>query len=428
MLKYLTIQNFKSFCKPQTFTMEADTDRVSEKRDTLITIGKNQLLRTASFYGPNGSGKSNLIKGLKFLKKAVMRDSFLLNGFSEHSIYSSCYFSDSKIISEQVIFCDEKYEYTYTFDATIEKEKQDDDFVNDLFGYRDDIIANFVGEKIEFKPLDEPDDHYETLLERTKEGKIITKYFSSLNYLKSITLGQTISAIKYIYDNNINLNSTDRPEEFNILLGLYNQISSLYSLNTQRLFADVNIIRSIWLQPDNKAYLEFLNDFDLKIKTLEFVKSNRSYKMKIIRSVQGKDVAFNLSDESDGTQRIISIATRLYLNKGHDVIFYCDDLDSQLHPKIVQALIKLFHDGRIGNKQLIFNSHDLVNMNKENFRRDEIWLTYKDENSSTVIVPLSNITNSENKQIRKDESYNKRYLEGRYGADPFVAKALHYND
>jgi hypothetical protein len=67
-------------------------------------------------------------------------------------------------------------------------------------------------------------------------------------------------------------------------------------------------------------------------------------------------------------------------------------------------------------------------MNKENFRRDEIWLTYKDENSSTVIVPLSNITNSENKQIRKDESYNKRYLEGRYGADPFVAKALHYND
>jgi AAA15 family ATPase/GTPase len=424
MLKYFTIQNFKSFCKPQTFSMEADINRVSEKQETLLTVGSSKLLRTASFYGPNGSGKSNLIKGLCFLRYAVIGSvdyRFVTRPHTESKVFSPCYYSNSKTISEQVIFCDDVYEYTYTFDAAIDKINDD---IFDGLGVRPEV--NFIGEKIEFKPLNQSDDEYETLLERTQDGKIMTKFFSSLDHYQKVVLGQSVSVISYILEQNINLNAQSRLKEFDVILGLFNQIRSIHLLNERNLHLGMREIKSMLEKKEDKEFIALLNDFGLNIKAIKFSKSRLyDYQMNIVRSIQGKDITFNYDEESDGTQKIILLASRFYSARKSNIVFCCDDLDSQLHPKIIEALIKLFHDKRIGFKQFIFNSHDLINMNKENFRRDEIWLTYKDEESSTIIVPLSNLTNSENKQIRKDESYNKRYLEGRYGADPFIAKALH---
>ena len=67
-------------------------------------------------------------------------------------------------------------------------------------------------------------------------------------------------------------------------------------------------------------------------------------------------------------------------------------------------------------------------MNKELFRRDEIWFAYRDQTYSSCLIPLSNIVNYKGEQIRNDASYNKQYLEGKYGADPFITKGLSWNE
>ena len=74
MLKELTIKNFTSFNNEVTFSMEADTDRVSEHPEHIVEINDNKLLRVASVYGPNGGGKSNLLKALTVIVLLMLID------------------------------------------------------------------------------------------------------------------------------------------------------------------------------------------------------------------------------------------------------------------------------------------------------------------------------------------------------------------
>ena len=99
-------------------------------------------------------------------------------------------------------------------------------------------------------------------------------------------------------------------------------------------------------------------------------------------------------------------------------------MNALFHPKLFRAVIELFTSKDNTTSQLIFNSHDIINMDSEVFRRDEIWFIYRDENYSTKATPLSNVVNYKGEQVRKDAKYSKQYLEGKYGADPFIKKGL----
>ena len=44
------------------------------------------------------------------------------------------------------------------------------------------------------------------------------------------------------------------------------------------------------------------------------------------------------------------------------------------------------------------------------------------------MIPLSNIVNYKGEQVRKDAKFYKQYLEGRFGADPFIKRGLKWNE
>ena len=108
------------------------------------------------------------------------------------------------------------------------------------------------------------------------------------------------------------------------------------------------------------------------------------------------------------------------------VILFVDELDAKLHPLLTRYIINLFHNSETnkGNGQLIYSTHDTVNLNKETFRRDEIWFAEKDKNGVSEIYSLSDyIIEDEDgnaKKVRNDATYNKDYLTGRYGAIPVL--------
>jgi uncharacterized protein len=125
---------------------------------------------------------------------------------------------------------------------------------------------------------------------------------------------------------------------------------------------------------------------------------------------------FELQEESGGTQRLFSLIAPLLdvLKNGRTLVV--DELDSSLHTLLVRDLVSMFHHSgaNTAGAQLIFTTHDTALLDTELFRRDQVWLTEKDEHQATRVYPLSDFS------PRKGEAIERGYLAGRYGGIPFL--------
>lgn len=101
-----------------------------------------------------------------------------------------------------------------------------------------------------------------------------------------------------------------------------------------------------------------------------------------------------------------------------------DELDDRLHPKLLKQIISLYKDPNInvGGGQLLFTSHDVCTMRNSVFRRDEIWFAAKDETESSMLYSLYEIRDEDGGAVKATAAYDKQYLEGRYGADPYFER------
>jgi len=103
-----------------------------------------------------------------------------------------------------------------------------------------------------------------------------------------------------------------------------------------------------------------------------------------------------------------------------------DELDAKLHPKLLRYVISLFKNPRINKygAQLLFTSHDMATMKNTVFRRDEIWFAALNKNHSSEIYSLYEIRREDNERVNSTAAFDKQYLEGRYGADPYLQNML----
>ncbi len=99
--------------------------------------------------------------------------------------------------------------------------------------------------------------------------------------------------------------------------------------------------------------------------------------LQLIHRVLGEELAFDLDEESAGTQMWFSLIgpTLNALHSGQILIF--DEIDASLHPRLSARLVELFQDPETNSRdaQLIFTTHDTSLLNHLN--RDEVWLTEK---------------------------------------------------
>lgn len=135
------------------------------------------------------------------------------------------------------------------------------------------------------------------------------------------------------------------------------------------------------------------------------------------QSVEGRLVSFNFDDESDGTKKFFAFAGPWLdaLKKGFVLII--DELHDNLHPKMVQFLVQLFHNSETNpkNAQLIFTTHETSILSQEIFRRDQIWFCEKGNDQSTRLFPLTDFSPRKGR-----ENLEANYLAGRYGALPYL--------
>ena len=122
--------------------------------------------------------------------------------------------------------------------------------------------------------------------------------------------------------------------------------------------------------------------------------------------------------ESRGTINAFFLAPsfKSALEEGMTIVI--DEIDSGLHPSIVQYLVSLFNDSNnnINGAQLIFNTHDISLLDLDIFRRDQIYFTEKRYDTAT-----SELYSLASFAPRKTENIQKGYLQGRYGAIPNIS-------
>jgi AAA15 family ATPase/GTPase len=134
------------------------------------------------------------------------------------------------------------------------------------------------------------------------------------------------------------------------------------------------------------------------------------------RAADGTEAAFEIDDESGGTQKAFALAGPWLDVLDNGYVLVIDELDTSLHPILLRYLLEMFHNPHINTKgaQLVFSTHDATILDFELLRRDQIWFVEKDRHFRSHLYPLSEFS------PRKGENLQRGYLQGRYGALPFV--------
>ncbi len=132
----------------------------------------------------------------------------------------------------------------------------------------------------------------------------------------------------------------------------------------------------------------------------------------------GHDVTFNYDDESDGTQKLFNFSGPIIDVLSNGLVLFIDELNANLHPKLVEFIVKLFHSKETNpkNAKLIFTTHETSILTQEIFRRDQIWFCERDDTQASKLYSLLEFSPKKEK-----ENLELGYLSGRYGAIPFIA-------
>ena len=127
-----------------------------------------------------------------------------------------------------------------------------------------------------------------------------------------------------------------------------------------------------------------------------------------------------LEAESKGTQTLFRLGPVLLEALETGGLLVIDELESSFHPLLARHVVALFDDPKVnsGRAQLLFSTHDThligTTIGPPTLSRDQVWFTEKDAGGATRLTALSEFT------PRKAENLERGYLQGRYGAVPFL--------
>jgi AAA15 family ATPase/GTPase len=129
----------------------------------------------------------------------------------------------------------------------------------------------------------------------------------------------------------------------------------------------------------------------------------------------GKEVQLELTEESDGTRRLLNLIPALHPTAFTGVVHVIDEIDRSLHPILVREFLEFFLKSSKGDfRQVIVTTHESNLLDQDLLRRDEIWFAEKDSTGATRLYSLLDF------KVRNDLEIRKHYLQGRFGAIPFL--------
>ena len=126
-------------------------------------------------------------------------------------------------------------------------------------------------------------------------------------------------------------------------------------------------------------------------------------------------IQLELDDESDGTRRLLNLLPALHHLRTNSAVYFIDEIDRSMHPELVWKFLEFFLKScEGGQRQIIVTTHESNLLDLDLLRRDEIWFAEKNQSGATQLYSMTDFN------VRKDLEISKHYLQGRFGAIPFL--------
>lgn len=420
MLVDFTVENYRSIKEPVTLSAvaqkqstrktSATSKRKGVKSDHEIAPGYHvegwdmEILPVLAIFGANASGKSNVIQALDYLLL------IMTHGIQESVIQRILKYAklDPFKLDKNSSKQPTKFELRTLFD-------------NKIYTYSLEINQNrIISEKLDYA------------LHKTKRTRRLFHRQWDENSKKFIWKTGDDFAGPH---NQLKRNIRENESFISILIKLeVVQIQSLIDWIQDRLIGihlgneEFDLFQIMSMEfIDNSSFDELIEDvvkivhkFDTGISRIEIKKKPEDeldYNIYAVhKTYEGNEISWNFDEESLGTQRIFNLAFRMVLALDSGELTIVDELGTNLHPNIVKSIIRMFQNPKTNpkNAQLIFTSHDNTLQRNNLLRRDQIWFTQKRPDHSTELYPLTDF------HVRNDLAIDKAYLDGRFGAVPFL--------
>jgi AAA15 family ATPase/GTPase len=424
MLISFSVSNWLIFRDEVTFSMLA----TSEKRNKeTLTVNKSlgiRILPVAAIYGGNASGKTKFIDALSFVKNFIIKgtspgDPIKVRPFKLNKEY----LQKPSSFKVTILITDKCYEYSFTIDKnTVIEEK-----LLQQLKTSEKVLYSRDGQNITFFPpykKNSDKNRLDYISEGTRENQLLltnlvdqniqkdfSEFGSIYNWFKN---SLTILGPRSSPNSNINnlLNTIN-----NILPSLDTGICDLQSKEVEIKDFLTPFIESAKQQAaENPITLRNLSD-----GSRIFIDSNGRATKLIANHLDnaGKKVSFEMGEESDGTERLIDLLP-LFIHltsQNHSLVYVVDEIDRSLHTDLLIKLLEFFLNAcnTTNKSQLIFTTHNLLTMTEDLLRRDEMWVTERNEEGFASLNSFSDY-----KEALNDKKLLQSYRQGRLGGIPNI--------
>ena len=409
MLVMFKVKNFMSFRDEAILDLRA-TSYVQHPSHLLRVNEKYNLLKTVALYGANASGKSNFISAMYFFEKYIFSQ-FISNKESDSLDQTKQFRYDlepfalskekDKVSEFDIIFVRNKKQFQYGFECTNES------VVSEWYFIDDKKVYERIGSAITY-------------------GSKFSGLLSPYNKIPSERL--YISVLEYFLEDEAK--KTILSDFVDFFRQEYNVYSEILFESTVKGIAGIVGYSTQLL--DNRKFREKVEQYlrlidvgikrlDIQIETITNERTGKQEKTKVIRTVHdifdktGNAVGeqkFDLYQESSGTLRFFAFIQKVIRMTSRGGVFIVDELSARLHPLLTKMIVDIFSSKANTKAQLIFTTHDVSLLNKDQFRRDEVVFIDKNNRGESKLYALSDL------RVREDASFSKDYLQGKYGAIP----------
>lgn len=412
MIIEFSVGNYLSFKNIVTISLVSSS--IKEHQSTHVFQYKNlKLLKNAVIYGANASGKTNLFSALAFMKDFVMKSAIESQAGEEIAVqkFRLSTESDHKPSYFEVIFFQNGTRYRYGFQ--VNEERVCAEWLYSATKHKESELFYREFNNIVIKPSFKEGKDLES---RTRENALFLSVVAQFN-------GKIANEVLNWFDNLYTINGV-RNSRLKLATKWIPNLSQKEALLNFMKIADLGIEDLSIKQLDLDESI-FPEDIPSEVKNI-ILDINRDIlfshhkKYDESKNVVGLEAFPIESTESEGTIKLLSLAVPIIDTLQHGKVLFIDELDAKLHPLMTRSIINLFNsDLNQMNAQLIFATHDTTNLSNRFFRRDQVWFIEKDKYGCSDLYSLVEYRIEEEK-VRKDASYEKEYINGKYGAIPFL--------
>ena len=431
MILRVILKNFLSFKDEVHFDMFPNMKRTSLSNHISMLNENLPVLKMASIYGANGAGKSNLLKGVSFLKELALN-----KGFLDKESIGKYFFALQENVGTDPLELTIEFvtESGVPFIYSVEIMDTGISFetlqISGLGNEENTNIFTRQGNQIEFAI--EPSDEIR---------KMILGWMEKNPFASLLTINNDMPVLT---DKNIDTAQTWFNEEL-IIIGLHSfnpALIGIFKNNkdinrfASELFKVIDLgIGGVtvetenfddWISTHNSKNLPMDKLRDMRSGVLsEVVDFRNTRDISVEDGVQkisqmmfkqfgenGFSKDMDIQAQSDGTVRLLSLVPALYKAMKSNKTVFIDEIDHSIHPHLVRELIRYFSKQET-NGQLIFTTHQTCLLNQEFLRTDEVWMVEK-KSGSSYMYSLNDF------KIHNTINIENGYMEGRYGAIPFV--------